>query len=103
MGLVARNVAQATDPPRIERKAMPTFAPEDVSRFLEAAAETIHGMLFTTLLYTGMRRGEVLALRWKSVDLDLDSLSVVDTGYKLYGEYVTKEPKTPYSRRRIAL
>ncbi len=103
MGLIARNVAEATDPPRLERKARPTLAPENVFTFLETAAKTPYHTFFSTLLYTGMRRGEALALRWKNVDLDLALLSVVETAYRQAGEYVIKEPKTPYSRRQIAL
>lgn len=109
MGLIGRNVALAIDAPRVEHKAMSTLAPEDVPKFLEAAAETPYYAFFYTLLYTGMRRGEALALRWKNVDLGLPSLSVtaflsvVETAYKLNGSYVIKEPKTPHSRRQIAL
>ena len=109
MGLVSRNVAEATQAPRFDSKVMPTLAPEDVPRFLEAAQETPYYTLFYLLLHTGLRRGEALALRWKSIDLGLASLgvsaylSVVETAYKLNGTYVIKEPKTPHSRRRIAL
>ncbi len=109
MGLIARNVALAANAPRAEHRAMSTLAPEDIPKFLEAAAETPYYAVFYTLLYTGMRRGEALALRWKNVDLGLPSLSVlgsisvVETVYKLNGEYVIKEPKTPHSQRQIAL
>ena len=109
MGLLSRNVAQATEAPRADHKVMPTLAPEDAPRFLEAAQETPYYTLFYLLLHTGLRRGEALALRWKNVDLGLASLgvsaylSVVEAAYKLSGTYVIKEPKTSHSRRRIAL
>ena len=109
MGLLSRNVAQATEAPRADHKVMPTLAPEDVPRFLKAAQETPYYTLFYLLLHTGLRRGEALALRWKNVDLGLASLgvsaylSVVEAAYKLNGTYVIKEPKTSHSRRRIAL
>ena len=109
MGLLSRNVAQATEAPRADHKVMLTLAPEDVPRFLEAAQESPYYTLFYLLLHTGLRRGEALALRWKNVDLGLASLgisaylSVVEAAYKLNGTYVIKEPKTSHSRRRIAL
>lgn len=109
MGLVSRNVAQAVDAPHPEKRVMPTLALEDVPRFLEAAQQSPYYTLFYLLLHSGLRRGEALALRWKNVDLGLASLgvlvyvSVVETAYKLDGTYVTKEPKTSHSRRRIAL
>jgi len=109
MGLLSRNVAQATEAPRADHKVMPTLTPEDVPRFLEAAQESPYYTLFYLLLHTGLRRGEALALKWKNIDLGLASLgisaylSVVEAAYKLNGTYVIKEPKTSHSRRRIAL
>ena len=109
MGLAGRNVAQATDAPRLDHKVMPTLTPEDIPKFLEAAKGSPYYTFFYLLLHTGLRRGEALALRWKNVDLGLASLgvssylSVVETAYKLDGDYVIKEPKTLHSRRRIAL
>jgi len=109
MGLLSRNVAQATEAPRSDQKVMPTLAPEDVPVFLEAAQESPYYTLFYLLLHTGLRRGEALALKWKNIDLGLASLgvsaylSVVEAAYKLNGTYVVKEPKTSHSRRRIAL
>ena len=83
MGLVARNVAEVVDPPRPHYAKMATLSPNDIPRFLEAAQETRYYVFFSTLLYTGLRRGEALALRWGNVDLDMASLSVVETAYKL--------------------
>ena len=104
MNLLARNVAEVVDPPRPARITMAILAPGDVSRFLGTASGTSYYVLFSTLLYTGLRRGEALALRWRNVDLDMASLSVVETAFKLSsGEYVIKEPKTPHSRRTVAL
>jgi integrase len=109
MGLVSRNVAQATEAPRLDHKVMSTLMLEDTQTFLEAAEGTPYYTLFYLLLHTGLRRGEALALRWKNVDLGLSSLgvlgylSVTETVYKLAGDYIVKEPKTPSSRRRIAL
>lgn len=109
MGLLGRNVAQATEAPRPDQKIMPTLTPEDVPRFLEATQGSPYYVFFYLLLHTGLRRGESLALKWKSIDLGLASLgisaylSVVEAAYKLNGTYVVKEPKTPSSRRRIAL
>jgi integrase len=104
MGLVVRNVARVVEPPRVARVTMQTLSPEEVSRFLDVARDTDYYVYFATLLYTGLRRGELLALRWRNLDLGSGELSVVETAYRLgSGEYRIKEPKTPQSRRTVVL
>ena len=83
---------------------MQTLSPEEVSRFLDVARDTDYYVYFATLLYTGLRRGELLALRWRNLELGSGTLSVVETAYRLgNGEYRIKEPKTPQSRRTVVL
>jgi integrase len=104
MGLVVRNVAKVVEPPRVARVTMQTLSQEEVSRFLDVARDTDYYVYFATLLYTGLRRGELLALRWRNLDLNRGKLSVVETAYRLgSGEYRIKEPKTPQSRRTVIL
>ena len=104
MGLVVRNVAKVVEPPRAARVTMQTLSPEEVTRFLDVARETDYYVYFATLLYTGLRRGELIALHWRNLDLDSGTLSVVETAYRLgNGEYRIKEPKTPQSRRSVTL
>jgi integrase len=104
MGLVVRNVGKVVEPPRVARVTMQTLSPEEVGRFLDVARDTDYYVYFATLLYTGLRRGELLALRWRNLDLGNGRLSVVETAYRLgNGEYRIKEPKTPQSRRSVIL
>jgi len=104
MGLVVRNAAKVVEPPRVARKTMQTLSQEEVTRFLDAARETDYYVYFATLLYTGLRRGELLALRWRNLDLESGALTVVETAYRLgSGEYRIKEPKTAQGRRTVTL
>jgi len=83
---------------------MRTLSPEEVTRFLEAAQDTDYYVYFSTLLYTGLWRGELLALRWRNLDLEAGTLTVVETAYQLgNGGYIIKEPKTPQNRRTVKL
>ena len=104
MGMVVRNVAGVVQPPRVKKVTMRTLSPEEVSRFMEAAQDTDYYVFFSTLLFTGLRRGELLALRWRNLDLIENTLTVVETAYTLgNGDYIIKEPKTVQSRRSVKL
>ncbi len=102
--ILVRNVAEAVDAPRPIHKEMATLGPESVNLFLETAEESPHYLIFYTAIYTGLRRGEMLGLRWCDVDLDFGTLSIVQTLQHLHsGEYIFKEPKSRKGRRQIAL
>ena len=49
------------------------------------------------------KKGEFLALRWRNVDLEMPCFFVVETAYKLNGTWIIRQPKTPKSRREVAL
>ena len=57
-----------------------------------------------TAFYTGLRRGELLALKWGDVDLDMATLSVNRSVYRaMGGQSIYQDPKTVKGRRLIAL
>lgn len=102
-GLVARNVCDAVDPPRVPRKEITALNGEQVQALLAAAeAERLYA-LFVLAIGTGMRLGELFALQWKNVDLKRSSLAVCHTLMELNGKLSLEEPKTAKSRRRIDL
>lgn len=103
-GLVIRNPAEAIDPPRPKVREMSTLGPEEVHALLNAAHGTPYYALFYTAVYTGLRRSELLGLRWCDVDLDLATMSVVQTIHRLRNsEYVISQTKSKRSRRLVAL
>jgi len=103
-GLINRNPADAVTPPHAQRPQMRTMNQEDMTRFLEAAKATSYYVLFYQALFTGMRRSELLALRWCDVDLLLCQAHVSRTLHQLKtGEIVIGVPKSAKGRRMISL
>jgi integrase len=77
---------------------------EDLQTFLETVKTTPYYTLFYTSLFTGVRRSELLALRWTDVDLFLCQISVTQTLHHLQdGNLVFRPTKTAKGRRMIAL
>ena len=102
--LIARNPADAVTAPRPARFEIRVLDAEETGRLLEAAAETSNYALTYLALATGARSGELLALRWRDVDLDRGSLQITRTARRVTGIGIAySEPKTHRSRRPVAL
>jgi integrase len=102
-GLVSRNVAKLVDPPRVPRPDVHPLTPAQARQLIETAADDRLLGLYVTALGTGLRQGELLALRWEDVDLETGRLDVRHTLGRVNGVLVLLEPKTSRSRRTVVL
>ncbi len=103
-GLVGRNVAALVDPPRVERPEFEPLTAQEAGRLLDVANGDRLEALYVLALTTGLRRGELLGLRWQDVDLDARVLHVrrslqIDEN----GKWRSGDPKTKRSRRPVLL
>ena len=102
-GLLKYNPMEGVESPKVERRAMKTMTEDNITLFLNKARETEYYALFFTYLFTGLRRGEALSLRWGDIDLQGAQLSVSRTMQFLNNKITFKQPKTTSSCRQIAL
>ncbi len=102
---VARNVCDLAHAPRLVRKRKAQFlTKEQALQLLKALQGQQLEALVSLALATGMRRGELLALRWSEVDMENGSIWVQRTVDRLPGYgYHESEPKSDSSRRFILL
>ena len=102
--LVQRNVAELVDPPRVKRAQIRTWSAREVRTFLEHVKGDRLYAAYVLAATTGMRRGEVLGLRWQDCDLEGARVAVSQTLVVVDGYDVQySEPKTAKGRRMIAL
>jgi integrase len=96
--LLSRNPADAVDPPKVERTTMITYDLKQTGELIGAIRGT--GLFMPTLLAVllGMRRGEIAALRWRSVDLDAGQVAVVESVEQMNGTVRLKPPKSGRAR-----
>jgi integrase len=102
-GLVPRNVTAALKLPRITREEIDPLDAEGARRLIEAARGDTLEALYVLALNTGMRQGELLALKWDDVDLERSLVRVRRTLTRSDKGFVLGEPKTKKSRRTIRL
>ncbi len=99
-----RNPADAAHPPQPRPAEINIMSEGEIQTFLEAARQTAYFHLYHTILFTGLRRSEVLALRWSDVDLLLSQISVSRSIHQLRdGSYIFRQPKSAKGRRTVAL
>jgi integrase len=113
LSLLQRNVIDLVNPPRRKRHDMHVLAPEQARALLEATATDRMEALYVLALTTGMRQGELFALKWPDVDLENKCVHVRATVQRLRllqplsgqpsSQFAFSEPKSARSRRKIAL
>ena len=103
--LIHRNVAALVKGPRVEREEVVPWTADEAGTFLDSLEGHRLRPLFAVGVALGLRKGELLALRWQDVDLDVGVLRVRSTVQRL-GKgvgLVTGSPKTARSRRTLPL
>jgi integrase len=102
--LLRSNPVEATERPQVRNLVERPLTQEQAARLVAAAAGTPWHMPLAIAASTGMRRSEVLGLRWRSVDLDGARAQVVE-GLHLHrgGRYAFEPTKTHRSRRAVPL
>jgi len=101
-GRLVRKPVVLTRPPRaIRSRARLGWTLEEARAFLAAVADHRLAAAFDLGLVTGLRRGEILALRWRDVDLEAYQLDVVQQLAIETGRPVMKQLKTEASERVV--
>jgi len=100
--MIVRNPAallEKRDRPKIERKSVTTIDAPTTATVLDAARERRLFIPLVLGVFCGLRRGEITALRWKSIDLDLGQLAIVaSTEQTDAGDIREKEAKSGRAR-----
>jgi integrase len=102
-GLLARNVASVHKPPKVEEQEIEILTPEQITEVRAKLQGHTLLPIVELALATGLRRGELLALRWGDIDLDAGTLCVEHSVEETNVGLRLKSPKTRRGRRKIGL
>jgi integrase len=102
-GSLVRNPALYAAPPTPRRGELQTWTAEELRQFLGTVRQDRLYAAWRLAALTGMRRGEVLGLRWTDLDLDAGWLAVRQTLIVVGNHPLISQPKTIRGRRQLAL
>lgn len=100
--LLGRNPLRGVKPPRVESEAMRFLSHDEVAT-LAATIDRRYQAFVLVAAYSGLRAGELIALRRRHVDLLRRSITVVEQVQYISGRHVVSAPKSSASRRSVAL
>ncbi|MFF3977061.1 tyrosine-type recombinase/integrase [Streptomyces sp. NPDC001828] len=95
--LVTRNVATLVEPPTVNARDLSPWSLNETLDFLAAARKDPLYAAFVLAIALGLRRGEIVGLRWEHVDLDKREIRVRTQRQRVAGEAYDDDPK---GRRR---
>lgn len=102
-GLIRTNPAIGCKLPPKKSREMKVLTQNEVIRFLNRAKQEDYFELFLLELGTGMRRGEILALKWSDLNLTTGELRIERQVNVIHGEAIISAPKTKASIRTVIL
>lgn len=101
--LVYRNVCEAVNKPKQKRHEIKPLTIEQMNQFLSVAREDKLFPAFLLEWGTGLRRGELLGLKWRDIDLKKGVITVRRSLIRTRQGLIFSEPKTEKSRRTIPI
>lgn len=103
MQLIERNPLQFVDCPKKAKSPGKALEPEGILQIMQAAKETEFEVPIHLAASLGLRRGEILGLRWSDVDLKKGYLQISQALARVSKEIFFKDPKTEESQRKMYL
>lgn len=102
--LTNRNVCDLVDAPRRVERAPTVWDLPQIRTFLAGLTDDLRDVLYATAIETGLRRSELVGLRWSDVDLARGVIAVTRAFVRIRtNDYAINDAKTPSSRRRVPL
>jgi integrase len=102
-GVITNNPVSPAEPPRVTRREVAILSPEQINTVIAALRGRYLHPITVIALATGMRRGEIAALRWSDINLDGGKIRVERSLEQTRGRLAFKSPKTASGRRSVSV
>lgn len=101
---LSSNPVKNAVPPAIKKEEMKIWGPQEIITFLNYCRDEHHRITFLLAIYTGMRRGEILGLKWDDIDFEKMKINVKRSlAYTPEDGYIFTMLKTKNSKREIPI
>lgn len=102
--MISTNPIEKVEAPKLRKTEMKIWTMEECLHFLNVAEGHVHYIVYSLAIHTGMRRGEVLGLRWKDIDWSGQALTIQQTvNWTPSQGIIIQDTKTSSSTRRISI
>ena len=102
-GRLQRNPCDAADPPRGQAPEMKAWTADELRTFTSSTSSHRWAGIWALMSTTGMRRGEILGLRWSDVELAAGTVTIRSTRIRYGTTIATSTPKTARGNRTISI
>ena len=102
-GRLQRNPCDAADPPKGKSPEMKAWTTDELRAFIKSVQSHRWVGVWALMATTGMRRGEVLGLRWTDVDLEAGTVTIRSTRIRYNKTIAASTPKTARGNRTISI
>lgn len=100
--LIPKNPADMVDAPKVKKFESKVLNPEEAKKLLYAIKDTRFEIPINLGLSLGLRRGEMLGLRWSDIDFENGTITIQNNLVRVGTELLFKSPKTEGSIRTLA-
>ena len=103
LGIIKRNPAENIELPKCKQYEAQIYDSAEIRKLIDAAQGTDMEVGIMTLLLMGLRRGELLAIKFEHIDYDNGILSIVENAVQVKDKIVIKDPKTANGTRKLEI
>lgn len=101
--MIPHNPSEGVELPKLVHPEVSIYDTALCKRALQAARGTDMYLIVLLEVMTGLRRGELVALKWSHIDLDSEVIHICENTVRANGGTITKQPKSKAGNRSIAI